>query len=115
MATSENTAARPASATPTPTRSDALKHLSTYRSYRGTYPFSAFDAGHASDRCGDILSQVAGLLSFMSAAYDDAQDLADKRMESGTHSLRATIMRSALDGLETLVDLAAFLVDELEC
>lgn len=106
MATSENTAARAAPATST-----ALATLAAYQDFHGRTPFGGVDSVHASTRCGDLLSQAASILSFMAAAYADTDGFG-KTSEVQQRSART--IAAALEGVESLIHLADFLVQEGE-
>ena len=113
MAISGDTAARPASATPA-SRRDVLKYVGTYEDFRGFHPLGEASSSFAIDRVGPVLSRVNCLLSFMQAAYEDSAALQQKGLESAVDQRVGEIVSGALDGLQTLVGLAIFLLDDVE-
>lgn len=106
MADSGDTAARPASATP---RETTIKCLSDFTDANGLHPFGHLDSVVAMDRCSCILSQASLMLSFMSAAFNDSE-----LPKSEVASLTGPVVSGALDGVQTLVSLAHFLIDDVE-
>jgi hypothetical protein len=108
MAVSGDTAARPASATAPFPRTTTIKCLSEFTDAHGMQPFHMLDSVHAPDRCGQILTQASYLLSVLAAAYDGSKEDSEISLRSGS------IIAGALEGIETLVNLANFLLDDVE-
>lgn len=88
---------------------DAREYMANWREYRGRTPFGNMSSGFAIDRANSHLGNASAILRFMSLAFEDAAELGDKSELANMHM---SMFGAALDGVDDLINLAAFAVGE---
>jgi hypothetical protein len=86
--------------------------LAQHRDFGGFYPFADADNFHAVDRVARPLSGAKSILSLLSAAFHDSQELLGATGNSEVDNLNGAVIAGALDGVVALLDLAGFLLDD---
>ena len=86
--------------------------MAKWKDFRGFTPFGGSNHTGAEDRVAPFLSQAASMLTVLSAACDDMQTLNATGPTSEFDACSGRAMSGALDGIATLVALAAFHLED---
>jgi hypothetical protein len=86
--------------------------MAKWKDFRGFSPFGSSDYTGTEDRAAPYLSQAASMLTVLSAACDDMQTLSAIGPGSEFDACSGRAMSGALDGIATLVALAAFHLED---
>lgn len=78
----------------------------------GRKPFAMVNSVVPAERSRDILSEASAILSMLSAACFDAENVSLRGGTSELQAMNPKVLASALSGISTLVDFANFLLED---
>jgi hypothetical protein len=95
-----------------PSKRAALKNMAAFSDYRGFSPLAGIDSSSAVDRAARFISDAECILSVMSVAFVDSATLLSKNLDSEVDNRNSNIIAGAMDGVSSLLGLAAYLLSD---
>jgi hypothetical protein len=102
---------QPGSAPANPKRA-ALRNMGAFTDYRGFRPLAGVDSSHVVDRAARFISDAECILSMLSVAFADSATLLSKNLDSEVDNRNSNIIAGAMDGVSSLLGLAAYLLSD---